>query len=421
MNDALRISVRRDDLNALPPGNALPSAQVAPGYRTDVDGLRGIAVLSLLAVHLFPQLSRGGGLVGVDIFFVVSGFLISNTLFRAHNAGQFNLADFYGHRIERVVPSLCVVLLSCLVFSFLFAPPNELRQIGKHVVAAVLFISNFAMWREVGSAGLSSAGTPLFHLWALAFEVQFYLLWPIAVTCLVGCERRTMAVIGGLLALSFLLNLAFVDSNPNATFLLPPTRLWELMVGAMLACLSDPVRCGPMAWLRTTLAMGVHPWYPEFFAWAGVAMLSGAVLLIDNTQQFPGWWALLPTVGTFALLAAGPQASVNRLVLSHPILRFYGVISYPLYLWHWPLLSFPVSLGMPLTNELRVIILISSVVLAALTHELFEKPVRSSSPRAGWSLVMVAALLFTGLCGWAVLATGGLANTYPDSMRIGGR
>ncbi len=414
MNNALPVPDRHSESTASTLGNAWRACQPPREHRADIDGLRGAAVLSLLAVHLFPQWGRGGGLLGIDIFFVLSGFLISDTLFRAHETGQFKLAQFYVHRIRRIVPSLCVVLMACLAFSFLFAFPSDLRHIGKQVTAAALFLSNFTLWQAALPSDMGAAGEPLFHLWALAFEVQFYVLWPIALACVVGRKGRTTALICGLLVISFSLNVALVDSSPNAAFLLPPTRLWELMIGALLAQLGHFSARGVEARSET----GRARWAREIASLLGIALLAAAILLIDDTSQFPGWWALLPTLGAAALVISGPAAFINKYVLSNPVLRFYGVISYPLYLWHWPLLSFPVSLGMPLTHELRVIILIAGVVLAALTHELVERPLRLERSRARSTSFLMVAWLLTMLFGWAALLTDGLESTYPDSMRI---
>ncbi len=387
------------------------------GYRTDIEGLRGIAVLSVLAVHSFPQWIKGG-FIGVDIFFVLSGFLITGILFRSLEAGRFSYIDFYTRRVRRIFPSLCLVLLACLVFSALYTFPSESRLLGTHVGAGALFMSNIALWKEAGYFDVASEAKPLLHLWSLGIEEQFYLVWPVAAAFLFKRRRWALRVICATLLVSFLLNVAFVADKPTATFFLPPTRFWELMVGALLACLTLHHGGGPVEWVRQRLRAGswLHRGLADGFAGTGLVMLFVAMWLVDKTDHFPGWWALLPTMGTFALLSAGPGAWINRHVLSQPILRFYGAISYPLYLWHWPLLSFPVVMGIPLSNEVRVMILIGSVVLAALTCELLEKPIRHARTRHT-PLALCALLSVIGLCGLVLKQTDGLLNTYPESMR----
>ncbi|MBX9715446.1 MAG: acyltransferase, partial [Burkholderiaceae bacterium] len=383
----------------------------------------GLAVLSLLAMHLFPNWSRGGGLVGFDMFFVISGYLISDCVLRAHAEGRFSLMAFYARRIQRIVPSLCLVLLFCLAFSWLFTFPGEVLQIGKHAAAAALFASNFVQWFEATPSDLGFTGAPLFHLWALALEVQFCIVWPI---CLLWLLRRGLSVAAGVCALlvaSLAWNIAIVESDPNAAFLLPASRTWELMVGALLACMSQRNSPGLVGWIQARCAHRplARQWTPDLMAGSGVALLLLSLALIDSTRHFPGWWALLPTAGTFALLAAGPEARINRHLLSQPILRFYGAISYPLYLWHWPLLSFPIVLGVPLTHELRVIILIASVVLAALTYEVVDRRLRASqhAGASGLAASLLAALLVIALIGYGFHQTGGASSTFPPSLRGG--
>jgi len=389
-----------------------------PSFRRDVEGLRGIAVLSLLGVHLFPQWVNGG-FIGVDMFFVLSGFLISGSLFDAHEHGRFSLAAFYARRIRRIVPSLCVVLFFSLVFSVLFTYPGAARVVGESVLTGSFFISNLVMWQDAMQLGKAAQPGPLGHLWWLGIELQFCLLWPVLVSFMFKRRRWAFHVLAGLLLVSFAMDAVLSGSSTSAHLMLPVTRFWELMSGALLAFMLRYAAGGPIGLLKARLGQptGASRWLPDVTAFAGVALLVLALLLIDASRNLPATWSLLPTLGTVALLAAGPAAWVNRVVLSHSILRFYGAISFPLYLWHWPLLVFPTVLGMPLTHELRVIILTASVVLAALTYELVDKQAQSPQQPRGWPLWTLAALLVVALCGWYVQSTDGLAASFPDSMQ----
>ena len=416
MSNALLTLANPNAFNVQPPRHAAPTSRVAIAHRQDIEGLRGVAVLSLLAVHLFPQWDRGGGILGLDMFFVLSGYLVSDALFRAHDAGDYSLRGFYADRLQRIVPSLILVLLSCLAFSWLFTTPNVTMVVGAHAAAAAVFISNFASCLGTGTLGLRAEESPLYHLWALALGVQFCILWPIALGYLLKRRQSVLVAVGSALLCSFLLNVAWVASEPNATLLLLPTRLWQLLAGALLACFGR-LTGRALGAAKPGRAPRLQCFARECSAWSGIGLLFVAVLLIDRTQHFPGWWALLPTAGTVALLYAGPDASVNRRFLSHPVLRFYGVISYPLYLWHWPLLTFPVVMGMPLTDELRVIILIASVVLAALTHELVEKNTRLGLRGSSIPVALVSALACVGLLGYAVQQSNGLLKTFPQTMQ----
>ena len=385
-------------------GQAASATHETAGWRSDVDGLRGFAVLLLLAVHMFPEWGRRGGLVGLDMLFVISGFLITRRLLSAHAAGRMDLPAFFVRRMQRIVPSLCLILMFCLAFSWLFTAPDATRQIGKQVASATLFASNLIGWREAALAGHEWQRAPLFHLWALAFLVQFCIVWPIVLAWLLRSGRSVVAAVCTLLLSTLLLDVTFSQSHREAA--LPASPAWEWMAGALLACMSAKGNAGPVAWIQARLVR--HPraqhLVPDLMAWAGVALLGASVMLISQSTDLPGWRSLLPALATFALLAAGSEAAFNRSVLSQPVLRFYGAISFPLYLWHWPLLTFPVVMGVPLTPELRVAILISSVVLAALTYELLDKPIESAAPSPRVLMLLVSALTFVGALGWAAAA-----------------
>lgn len=328
------------------------------GYRPDIEGLRGVAVLSVLAVHAFPQWIRGG-FIGVDIFFVLSGFLITGILFQSLEAGRFSVVEFYTRRVLRIFPALCLVLVACLVFSALLFP-----SIG---------------WpKETGHVGLLPEARPLLQLRSLGIEAIFYLAWPLAVVFLFKRRRWAPWIICATLLGLLVLTIVLVADEPSADFFLSPTPFWELMAGALLACLAPSRSIEPVAWLDGCVPTGSrrHRQLADALAAVGLLLLIGAMCLADTTDRLPRWWPLLPTLGSFALLAAGPGAWVNRRILSHSILRFYGAVSYPLCLWHGPLLSLPVLMGIPFTHEVRVMILIGSVVLAALTYDLLEKPIR---------------------------------------------
>jgi peptidoglycan/LPS O-acetylase OafA/YrhL len=401
----------------LEPSLRLGQRADAHEFRRDVEGLRGIAVLSVLAVHAFPQWMPGG-FIGVDIFFVLSGFLIAGIVQRDIESGRFSVAAFYERRVRRLLPALCVVLAACLVTASLWTFPNEARQIGKHVAAGASFVSNIVYRAEAGYFDAGVESKPLLHLWSLAIEEQFYLLWPLAALGLARWQRLALPAVGAALIASFALNVHLVDSKPVATFFLLPTRAWELLAGVLLAYASMRASIG--AWLRHSLALVRvdEANARHVLAAVGALLLVAALCMIDKSDQFPGWWATLPVAGTLALLAAGPQAGFNRHVLGVSVVRFYGSISYPLYLWHWPLLSFPVLMGVALTPEVRVLILVASVTLATLTLLFIERPLREGRllPRHA-VMTLLATLAAIGVAGWAVHRSDGLLRTHPPGLR----
>lgn len=396
---------------------APPSGEAALSFRADIEGMRGIAVLSVLAVHAFPRWLPGG-FIGVDMFFVLSGFLIAGIVRRDIESGQFSIATFYARRVRRLLPALCVVLAACLAAASVLTFPNEARQIGKHVAAGAGFVSNIVYRSEAGYFDANAESKPLLHLWSLAIEEQFYLLWPLAALALARRPRLALPAIGIALLASLALNVHLIESKPVATFFLLPTRAWELLAGVALAYASAHPTV--VAWLRRrlTLCHVQTATARDALAGAGALMLVAALCTIDKEDRFPGWWATLPVLGTLALLAAGPHATFNRHALGSPVLRFYGSISYPLYLWHWPVLSFPVLMGVALTAELRVLILVASVALATLTLMFVERPFREGRllPRHAVKALLIS-LATIGVGGWAMHRSDGLLQIYPTELR----
>jgi peptidoglycan/LPS O-acetylase OafA/YrhL len=387
-------------------------------HRPDIDGLRGIAVLSVFAVHSIPDALRGG-FIGVDVFFVISGYLIALISLREAAAGRFSVAAFYARRMRRLAPALLTVLFACLAFAALFAYPKESKELGKHVAGGAGFVSNLMLWREAGYFDQASERKPLLHLWSLGIEEQFYICWPLLLLGLMRLRHAGMSLVVAAALASFALNLAFVAEKPKGTFFLPPTRFWEILIGVLLAYWSHNVAGGPVASLRRCWP-GARRWQahvPDVLSVLGVALLLASMGLIAKTDHFPGGWALLPTIGAALLIAAGTQAWINRVLLTHPVLRFYGRISYPLYLWHWPLLTFPLLLGIRLSALQLVAVLCASVVLAVLTHFFIEKPLRFGrlAPRA--PLWLTGALLLAAGAGTWLYASDGWFERYPLAVR----
>jgi len=385
-------------------------ASEQPDYRFDIEGLRGVAVLSLLAVHLFPQWAKAG-FIGADIFFVISGFLLTRSLLKSHDARSLSIGGFYATRLRRIVPSLGTVLLLTLVFSVLFTYPSAAREIAASVVNGSLFISNIMLWQDALQLSRPVDMGPLAHLWWLGVEAQFCVVWPVVVALVLRRGRWKLEVIAALVVLSFSLNVLLAASTASPHLLLPFTRLWEPMLGGLLALVMHD--SGKQRWAEALYSQRAS----DTLGYAGAVLLAAAVLLTDRATHLPASWALLITMGTLALLAAGPLAWVNRVVLSNSVLRFYGAISFPLYLWHWPLLCFPAVLGIPMSHELRVIILTASVVLASLTHELVDRRAQKGAHQRGLPLSALAWLAALALCGWYVVTTDGLMASFPQDMQ----
>ncbi|MBS0339891.1 MAG: acyltransferase [Proteobacteria bacterium] len=373
-------------------------------YRPDVDGLRAVAVLAVLAFHAFPE-HVCGGFVGVDIFFVISGFLITSIILREVADGTFSFARFYARRIRRLFPALVLVLASCLALGWLSLWIDELKQLGKHIATASMFVSNVQLWKESGYFDLASESKPLLHLWSLGIEEQFYLAWPLVIILVAKAHSKIGRWILAVIVVSFAANIVLTQTAASAAFFLPASRFWELMSGAGLAALQRAPLRAVGSGARNAASV------------LGMAMIAGSIFLLDAQMHFPGGWAALPVVGATLAIAAGPQALPNRSFLSLRPVVLVGLISYPLYLWHWPVLTFARLLSIdPLTALERSMALVLSFALAALTYRFVELPIRHARARKV-PASLAAAMAALGGAGVVVWAAGGVPSRYPEQFR----
>jgi peptidoglycan/LPS O-acetylase OafA/YrhL len=363
-------------------------------YRPDIDGLRAIAVLGVMAYHAFPDW-LGGGYAGVDVFFVISGYLISSLLLSALEKKRFSLPAFYARRIRRLFPALVLVLATTLGVGWWLLTPAEFQRLGSHVAASAVSANNFVLFAESGYFDADAAGKPLLHLWSLGIEEQFYLFWPLLLALIVR-HRHAFWLVTALTAASFLLNVVLIGQHPDFVFLMPLTRLWELSLGGMLALYETRPETGADD-------ASPSPRNSNGLALAGLLLIALAMAMLHKYSVFPGWLALLPTLGAGLLIKAGPQAWLNRHVLASPLLVGIGLISYPLYLWHWPLLSFLTITenGTETLPQIQVA-LIAALLLATASYWLLEKPLRRRRSATPVLIIAMGIIAITGL-----LACGG--------------
>jgi peptidoglycan/LPS O-acetylase OafA/YrhL len=359
-----------------------------PKYRPDIDGLRAVAILSVLVYHAFPEWFPGG-FVGVDIFFVISGFLISTIIFKSLSCKEFSFSEFYSRRVRRIFPALAAVLLSAFVAGWFILLPGEYRQLGKEILGGAGFLSNFAQWRDSGYFVSEAEMKPLLHLWSLGIEEQFYIVFPLLIWVAWKIRLNILTLVVAIGLLSFLLNVKYVVTDPVWTFYQPQTRFWELMTGALLSLLvfDTSGRGEKVAAMLDRLASkviqrngaGLPPGvaWANCMAWLGALLLAVALYRINAETPFPGEWAALPTLGAASLIWAGPQAFLNRDFLSNPILVWLGKISYPLYLWHWVILSYLhiLARGTP-PLAVRGGGVFAAIGLSWLTYHFIEQPLR---------------------------------------------
>ncbi len=346
-----------------------------PTFRPDIEGLRATAVLLVLFYH--AGLPLAGGYIGVDIFFVISGFLITGLLLReAENTGHISLINFYARRAKRLLPAASVVLIAIAGFSYFFSPPTHRAAFGLDVVAAAAYFANWRFAdRSVDYLAEDLGQSPALHFWSLSVEEQFYFIWPLLIILALhfalrsNKEIRSIATItlSLILASSFAWSILHTKSNPEEAFFLTTTRLWELSVGAMLSVLLPQIKKLP-----SSLA--------NFFGWCGALLIIISALLFNNKTSWPSFYALAPTIGAALVIGAGTLTNstpISQLLATKPMV-WIGGLSYSMYLWHWPILIFAQSwfnLEGPLWGGTLVAM---SLIPAWLSYHLIEQPIRTS-------------------------------------------
>jgi peptidoglycan/LPS O-acetylase OafA/YrhL len=316
-------------------------------------------------------------------------------IFRALNKGTFRVSDFYTRRINRILPALIVVLVFCLLAGWVILMPSEYESLGKHTFGGSGFISNVLLWREAGY--FDSPDKPLLHLWSLAIEEQFYLVWP-AIAIIAWRRKWSVgATLGVIIAVSFASNLWSVHTGrTTAAFYFPGARFWEILSGALLAHIES--RSTP-----SQLQLQAHAAWREAAVAGGIGLLVVSIMSVESSTPWPGWWALAPVAGSFLIIGAGPDTWISRRILGSAILVWIGLISYPMYLWHWPLMVAArlVNAG-PVSTAVMITIIAATIVLAWVTYRAIEIPIRFGAHKRRSAAVLLPALAAAGIAGIAV-------------------
>lgn len=369
-------------------------------YRPDVDGLRAIAVLSVVLYHagLWPFT---GGFIGVDVFFVISGYLITSIIHHDISVGQFTIAGFYARRIRRILPALLATVAASAIAASYILLPDDFDAFGDSVAATALAASNFLFWRDQAYFATASEAKPLLHTWSLGVEEQFYVLFPILLVLLGKHQKRVTLVLAGTAVLSFCVAAWSVSKAPQAAFFLLPSRAWELMLGALLALGAIPA-------LKDARSR-------EVAAAAGLLLIGVGTVAYSAETPFPGVAALLPCLGAGLVIHTGASGSswVGSALGLRPIV-FIGLISYSLYLWHWPILVFARYLNVvPLNGWQTAGVAVASFVAAVLSWALVERPFRRQGghPTVAlrWGLATIGGMAVAGA---AIMAADGLPSRY---------
>ena len=338
-----------------------------PNYRSDIYGLRALAVLSVVSYHTAPGW-LSGGFVGVDIFFVISGYLISLIIFKSLQKNSFSIKNFYFRRVKRIFPATILVLSFFLILGWFLLLPDEYLLLGKHSAAGGAFISNFILWSESGYFDVNAFYKPLLHLWSLGIEEQYYLFWPIVICSLWRYgKNKVLIVILVIAIISFILNVIAAEKDAVEAFYSPLTRIWELLIGSTLA----------YSTLYFQLFKTTSKVRDFIFSSLGLFLIGLCVFIYNDNMAYPGFYALLPIVATSLIISANTSSFLNNNILGNKVLVWFGLISFPLYLWHWPILSFLRIIHEEPSPELRLTKVSVVVLLSWLIFQYIERPVRN--------------------------------------------
>lgn len=366
------------------------TAEVA--YRRDVDGLRALSVLGVVLFHAGFETFRGG-FVGVDVFFVISGFLIAEQVIRQLEKGNFSIAQFAMRRGKRILPALYVMMFATIPVAWILSTSDEYLSFSKALIATSFFVSNVLFWRESNYFN-DVANNPLLHGWSLSVEIQYYVFFPILI---LWAFRGGQTILWLLLSLMFLGSLGLSQwgsyAKPTAAFYLLPTRIWEFLIGSAGAIyVSSPnrIRFGIVA--------------SEVLVWAGLAAIAFAILTYDSGTPYPGVYAALPTFGALAIIVWSSEALAVNKILGNRILVFIGLLSYSFYLWHQPVFIFAKAAGFSLSQpEIFSALFLISLILAYLSWQFVETPIRQIRAARGAVLVAIFVASSVSLAGIGAL------------------
>jgi peptidoglycan/LPS O-acetylase OafA/YrhL len=385
-------------------------------YRADVDGLRALAVGMVVLFHAFPTLVPGG-FVGVDVFFVISGYLITSLLLKSANEGRFSVLDFYFRRVLRIFPALLLVLAAVFAFAWITLLPAEFEELGQHIAAGGWFGANLLYWSESGYFDTGTRAKPLLHLWSLGVEEQFYFVWPWLILMAVRLKRFGVAPLLVLGVASLGWSEFQTGHDPTAAYFSPLSRFWELAAGGLLS-----------VWERQRVKPLAEPsqLMPSLLSVLGAVLVLVSGWALSEASAFPGVHALPVVLGSVMIIGAGPLALANRFILSSGVMVQLGLLSYGFYLWHWPVLSFmEIGLGRLPPWTWRTGAVLMALGLAWLSHRFFEPLVRFGPRRPGVVWMLLGMTVVTAL-GWSAFKRHGMPfrlvnklNPAASTMTIG--
>jgi peptidoglycan/LPS O-acetylase OafA/YrhL len=378
-------------------------------HRSDIDGLRAIAVIPVVLFHAGVR-HVAGGFIGVDVFFVISGYLITTILLEDIRKERFSIASFYERRARRILPALFAVLFFTSLAAYKLLLPNDAYEYGRSLMATLGFVSNIAFSRQMGYFDAPAEMKPLLHTWSLAVEEQFYILYPLFLFLVTRYFRKRYTIaIGSVLVLSLAYSIGRSDTQAATSFYLPTTRAWELLIGGLLATQNLPK-------LR-------HQMSANLLGLLGLGLISYGVFAFSAATPFPGYHALYPCLGAALIIYSGMAAEplVGRALSAKPLV-FVGLISYSLYLWHWVIIVFTkYYLGRPLAGLETVAVIVVAFVMASLTWQFVENPFRGRQAIGSRTWIFSGAAVITLLFaayGGSAIATDGFPSRFSGEARV---
>jgi peptidoglycan/LPS O-acetylase OafA/YrhL len=395
--------------------NMAESGDPTRTYRPDIDGLRALAILLVVGYHYFRL---PGGFVGVDVFFVISGYLITGMLLSDLEGSGLSLVEFYARRVRRILPALLSVILSCLFVGWVWLLPFDLRVLSEEAGASALYIFNFLLWHESGYFDIAANTKPLLHLWSLAVEEQFYLVWPAILLLAHRYKRRTTLGIFAVLLASFVINLITIQNDPVADFYSPLSRLWELASGGLLVQF-ERIRYRTRA--QAAEPVSNKSWSRDAWPIFGALLILGSAGLYNSGSSFPGYLAVVPVIGAVLIVAGGPGSWLHRAFLACRPMVWVGKLSYSLYLWHWPVLVLATLLFADQHfRYLTTGCLALSVLLAWGTYCWCERPIHRIPVNVGnaWKFLTVGIGSSVVIAAFAFLVSSRMLVRASDSMLI---
>jgi peptidoglycan/LPS O-acetylase OafA/YrhL len=382
-------------------------------YRPEIDGLRAIAVLAVVFYHAGYTLNENelftGGYIGVDIFFVISGYLITSIIYKGLKQGNFSFAQFYERRVRRILPALFTVLITCTLFAIAYLVPWQLIDFSNSALASLLFVSNIYFWKESGYFAPATDQMPLLHTWSLAIEEQFYILFPI---CLILVWRYLPRYLLAIMIIALVLSFHFAETvtpkNPEYSFYLLNCRMWELLSGALLAKIElDKGRNNP-----ATLEL--------IFPALGMLLIGYAIFYFDSETLHPGYITIIPILGAMLIIWYCKPGGWFTRFLSVRAIVFTGLISYSFYLWHYPIFAFSNVMNQTLNNSYRTGLILIAILLSLLSYYFVEQPFRRRTFEfrkvAAYCSVFGVLLIISSTL--VLMTDGGLGRYRPEDLAL---